>query len=61
MFVKAVAVVSLPVRELAEWRRVQEMARRRAQTAAWGRRYPSAVMLARPGSRSSTVFPGGAR
>ena len=40
--------MSLPVRELAEWRRVQEMARRRTQTAAWGRRCPSAVLLARP-------------
>ena len=38
------------VRELAKWRRVQEMARRRAQTMVWGRRYPSAVLLAQPGS-----------
>ena len=29
ILVKAVAVVSLPVRDLVEWRRVQKMARRR--------------------------------
>ena len=45
---EALAVVSLPVGELAEWRRVQEMARRQAQTAVWERRYPFAVLLAQP-------------
>ena len=39
---------------------MQEMARRRAQTLAWGRRYPSAVLFAQSGPEWSVVFPSSA-
>ena len=55
------AVASPPVRELTDRRLVQEMARRRAQTSAWGRRYPSAVLFAQSEPEWSMVLPRSAR
>ena len=49
-------VSSMPARELAEWRLVQEMARRRAQTSAWGRRYPSDVIFHRKTDQRITLI-----
>ena len=48
-------------RELAERRLVQEMARRRAQTSAWRRRYPLVVLCVQSGPEPSIVFPSSTR
>ena len=55
------AVPSMPVRKLAEGRLVQDTARRRAQTSALGRRYPSAVLFVQFGPEWSMVLSKSAR